>query len=223
MVGAMTIAAFVLYLSQIHQSLFADEVFAYHEVAGHSLTSMIHAVGTGIEVSPPLYFVFAWFSAKLGDPTVWIRLPSLILGAATIPVIYLLGRDTIGRGAGAIGAAVFAASPFALFYGVQARPYATAAFFTVLSTYALVRAVRSDSRHWWAVYAVAAAAAAYSHHTTVFVLVLQGAWACTRPCTRFRPWPGPRRWLCVASFSSPGDISVTERTGRSTSQTAAYR
>ena len=106
MVGAMTIAAFVLYLSQIHQSLFADEVFAYHEVAGHSLTSMIHAVGTGIEVSPPLYFVFAWFSAKLGDPTVCIRLPSLILGAATIPVIYLLGRDTIGRAAGAIGTAI---------------------------------------------------------------------------------------------------------------------
>ena len=186
MVGAMTIAAFVLYLSQIHQSLFADEVFAYHEVAGHSLTSMIHAVGTGIEVSPPLYFVFAWFSAKLGDPTVWIRLPSLILGAATIPVIYLLGRDTIGRGAGAIGAAVFAASPFALFYGVQARPYATAAFFTVLSSYALVRAVRSDALRWWALYAVAAAAAAYSHYTVVFVLAVQAAWAFWACRTRWR-------------------------------------
>ena len=106
MVGTMTVAAFILYLSQVHQSLYADEVFTYREIAGHSLTSMIHTVGTGVEVSPPLYFVLAWFSAKLGDPTVCIRLPSLILGAATIPVIYLLGRDTIGRAAGAIGTAI---------------------------------------------------------------------------------------------------------------------
>ena len=186
MVGAMTVAAFVLHLTQVHQSLFADEVIAYREIVGHSLTATIHDVGTGGDLCPPLFFVLAWFSAKLGDPTVWIRLPSLILGAATIPVIYLLGRDTIGRAAGAIGAAAFAASPFALFFGVQARPYATAAFFTALSTYAVVRAVRSDERRWWALYAFAAAAAAYSHYTTVFVLVAQGAWGLWARRTSWR-------------------------------------
>jgi uncharacterized membrane protein len=186
MVAAMTVAAFILHLTQVHQSLFADEVIAYREVVGHSLTTAIHAVGTGGDLCPPLFFVLAWFSAKIGDPTVWIRLPSLILGAATIPVIYLLGRDTVGRAAGAIGAAAFAASPFALFFGVQARPYATAAFFTVLSTYALVRAVRGDDRRWWALYAFAAAAAAYSHYTTVFVLVAQGAWGLWACRTRWR-------------------------------------
>jgi mannosyltransferase len=186
MVGAMTVAAFVLHLSQMHQSLFADEVIAYHEVTGHSLRSMIHTLGTGGDLCPPLYFVLAWFSVKLGDPTVWIRLPSLFLGAATIPLIYLLGRDTIGRAAGAIGAAVFTVSPFALFYGVQARPYATAAFFTVLSTCALVRAVRTDERRWWALYALAAVAAAYTHYTTVFVLVGQAAWGVWACRTRWR-------------------------------------
>jgi uncharacterized membrane protein len=186
MVGAMTVVAFVLHLSQVHQSLFADEVFTYREVTHHSLTSMIHAVGTGIEVSPPLYFVFAWFSAKLGDPTVWIRLPSVVLSAATVPVIYVLGRDTIGRAAGAIGAAAFAVSPSVLFFGVQARPYATATFFTALSTYALVRSVRTDDRRWWALYAVAAAAAAYSHYTVVFVLAVQATWALWACRTRWR-------------------------------------
>jgi mannosyltransferase len=186
MVGAMTVASFILHLTQVHQSLFADEVFTYHEVTHHSLTSMIHTVGTGIEVSPPLYHVFAWFTAKLGDPTVWIRLPSVILSAATVPVIYLLGRETIGRAAGAIGAAVFAISPSVLFFGVQARPYATAVFFTALSTYALVRAVRTDDRRWWAGYAVAAAAAMYSHYTVAFVLVVQGVWALWACRTRWR-------------------------------------
>ena len=183
-VAGLTLAAFLLLLSQIHQSLYEDEGFAYSEVVGHGLISMIHTVGTGVEVSPPLFFVLAWFSVKLGDPLVWIRLPSLILGAATIPVIYLLGRETVGRAAGAIGAAAFAVSPFSLFYGVQARPYATAAFFTVLSTYALVRAVRSDERRWWVLYALAAAA--YSHYTAVFVLVVQAVWALWACRTRWR-------------------------------------
>jgi uncharacterized membrane protein len=188
LVGAMTVAAFGLHLSQLHQSLFGDEVYTYHEVVGHSLASMIHTVGTGFETNPPLFFILAWFSGKLGDPTVWIRLPSLILGAATIPMIYLLGRDTLGRAEGAIGAAAFAFSPYALFFAVQARPYATATFFTVLSTYALVRAARSDDRPWWALYAVAAAAAMYSHYTVAFVLVVQGAWAL---------------WVCRARWHRP--------------------
>ena len=34
---------------------------------------------------------------KLGDPTVLIRLPSLVFGTATIPVIYLLGERVAGR------------------------------------------------------------------------------------------------------------------------------
>ena len=46
---------------------------------------------------------------------------------ATIPLVYLLGRETVGRTAGALGAAVLAASPFSLYYGVEARPYATLA------------------------------------------------------------------------------------------------
>jgi uncharacterized membrane protein len=119
---------------------------------------------------------------------VWIRLPSLILGTATIPMIYLLGRETVGRAEGAVGAAAFAFSPYALFFSVQARSFATAAFFTVLSTYALVRAARSDDRRWWALYAVAAAAAMYSHYTVVFVLVTQGAWAL---------------WACRARWHRP--------------------
>ncbi len=176
-VALLTAAAFALRLSQLHQSLFGDEVLAYREIAGHSLTGVVHAVRSGVESSPPLFFVLAWISAKLGDPTVWIRLPSLILGTATVPVIYLLGRETVGRPGGAIAAALFAISPFSLYYGVEARPYGTLAFFCVLSTYALVRATRTRRWGWWVAYAVAAAAAAYSHYTAVFVLGVQGAWS----------------------------------------------
>ncbi len=176
-VGAITATAMIVRVTQMHQSLFGDEVLAYHDIVGHSLGAVIRTVRGGVESSPPLFFVLAWLSAKLGDPTVWIRLPSLLLGVAAIPVTYILGSETIGRAGGVIGAAVLAASPFSIYYGIEGRPYATLAFFTALSTLALVRAVDGAGRRWWALYAVAAAAAMYTHYTAIFILVLQTAWS----------------------------------------------
>lgn len=176
-VALLTLGAFVLRLTQMDQSLFGDEVWTYQQVAHRSFTAMLHAIRPPGENAPPLFFILSWASGKLGDPTVWIRLPSLVLGIATIPVVYLLGRDTVGRAAGVIGAAVIAASPFTTYYGLEARPYAPMAFFVALSTVAIVKATRTDSVRWWALYAVSAAAAAYTGYTAVFLLVVQASWS----------------------------------------------
>jgi uncharacterized membrane protein len=64
-----------------------------------------------------------------------------------------------------------------MYYGVEARPYATMAFFTALSTWALLRAVDRRDHRYWAGYVVAAVLACYSHYTCAFVLVVQAAWS----------------------------------------------
>ena len=107
----------------------------------------------------------------------WIRLSSILFSAATVPVVYLLGRQAVGRAAGLVGAAVVTLSPFAVYYGVEARPYATMAFFVALSTLALLKALDSRSLVWWLVYSLAAAGAAYTHYTSVFVLAVQAIWS----------------------------------------------
>jgi uncharacterized membrane protein len=182
----LTVVGFVLRVTQIDQSIVADEVFTYQDIVHRSFGAVLTTVHAGGENSPPLYFLLAWASAKLGDPTVWIRLPSLVLGTATIPVVYLLGRETVGRLAGLIGAGIMALTPFAVYYGVEARPYATMTFFVALSTLALVRAVGTRSRWWWLAYALAAVAAAYSHYTAIFVLVVQGFWSLWAARDRLR-------------------------------------
>ncbi len=176
-VSVITLAAFLLRLSQMHQSLFGDEVWTHQDIVGRGLLSVVRTVNTGGENSPPLFFALAWLSAKVGDPSVWIRLPSLILGTATLPLIYLLGRETVGGPAGVVGVAVVAASPFSTYYGIEARPYAMMAFFVALSTLALLKAVRTRSGRWWVLYSLAVAAAAYTHYTSVFVLATQAAWS----------------------------------------------
>jgi hypothetical protein len=176
-IAILTVFAFFLRFSQIHQSLFGDETFTYSDIYGKSFRAVLSNVHTGGENSPPLFFLLAWATAKLGNATVWIRLFSIILGAATIPVIYLIGRETVGRRAGVVAGAIVALSPFSFYYGVEARPYASMAFFVALSTWALLRAVRHGGIWWWALYAAAAAAAAYCHYTCIFVLIAEGIWS----------------------------------------------
>jgi uncharacterized membrane protein len=175
---ALTAFTFVLHFSQIHQSLFGDEVWTYSDIHGKSLHSVLTNIHTGGENSPPLFFLLAYATGKLGDLSVWIRLPSIVLGALTIPLLYLIGSETVGRAAGLIAGAIMAVSPFSFYYAVEARPYATMAFFVALSTWSLLRAVDTNRAGWWALYAVASVSAAYSHYTSVFVLAAQGPGRC---------------------------------------------
>ncbi len=176
-VGLITVIAFLLRISQFQQTLIGDEVSTYQDIVGHTFGSVLSTVHTGAENSPPLYFLLAWIAAKIGDPTVWIRVPSLLAGTAIVPVVYAIGRETVGRVGGLIGAGVMALTPFAVYYGLEARPYATMTFFVALSTWALLRAVRTGAIRWWALYTLSATAAAYCHYTCVFVLGVQAAWS----------------------------------------------
>ncbi len=184
--AALTAIAFALRFTQIHQSLLGDEVFTYQDIHGRSFGAVLTTVHTGGENSPPLFFLLAWFTAKLGDPTVWIRLPSIVLGAATVPLVYGVGRQSVGRPAGLIGAAFFAISPFTVYYGTEARPYATMTFFVALSTFALLNAARTRETRWWILYVAATAGAAYTHYTCIFVLGVQALWSIWRCRDRLR-------------------------------------
>jgi hypothetical protein len=112
-------------------------------------------------------------------------MPSLLLGTATVPLTYLLGLRTVGRPAALVGATFAAITPFALFYGTEARAYATMMFLCVLSTFALVTALRTGRRRWLVVYGVSACLVLYAHYSGVFVVGAQAAWGL---------WVGRDRW-----------------------------
>src|SRR6478736_6141016 len=97
-----------------------DELFIFTIVHHLSLGSSISLI-RNTEKTPPLFFLLVWASAKIGDPTLWVRLPSVLAATAMVPVGYLLGSRTAGRNAGLMAAAVLALDPFAIFYGTEAR------------------------------------------------------------------------------------------------------
>ncbi len=186
-VAGLALIALALRLPHVGESLVGDEMYAYAEVHGRSLSGVIDAVRQGGENSPPLFFVLAWLSMKLGDPTVTIRLPSLVLGTATVPLVYLVGRRTVSGRAGVVAAALLALSPFAIFYSTEARPYATLTFFVVLCTLALLMALDTGRTAWWVAYAVSGCLVLYAHYFGLFVLVAQGLWVLWAHRDRWRP------------------------------------
>ena len=188
-VALIGLAGFALRAAALGQSLLGDELFTYEIATRGSLGDVLDGV-TSTELNPPLYFVLAWLAAKAGDPLIAIRVPSLIFATAAIPLVWLVGRRTVGRAPALLGTALYALAPFAVYYGSEARAYSALTFLALASTYALLRGLEVDSgRRWWVLYAAASAGVMYTHYTGLFVLVAQAAWAL---------WFHRGRWRAIA-------------------------
>jgi mannosyltransferase len=176
-VAAITLLALAVRLAGLDESVFGDELFTYEIASRPGFGDMLDGVSGPLEISPPLYFVFAWLAAKVGDPQAWIRVPALVAGVATIPAAYALGVRTVGRTAALVGAVLLALSPFAVFYSTEARAYSLATLFVVLSALALLAALERGGWTRWGLFALAAWAALFSHYTAIFVLAAEVIWA----------------------------------------------
>jgi mannosyltransferase len=176
LVAGLTLVAFLFRMHAASESLAGDELFLYSIVHDRGLGKSLELIHD-TESTPPLHFLLAWASDRIGTSPVWIRLPSVVLGTATVPLVYLLGARTVGRSAGLVGAALAALSPFAIVYGSEGRAYATLAFFAALSTLFLLNAVRSNETRWWIAFTLASSCALYTHYTAVFVIAAQVVWA----------------------------------------------
>jgi uncharacterized membrane protein len=136
-VGAITVVGLLLRLPSFYSSLFGDEISTYFIVTGHSLGRVLQLVHSNQEVTPPLYFILAWTTKGLAHSAQSIRLPSLVAGTSVIPLTYLLGLRTAGRGAGIVGAALMALSRFMISMSTNGRPYMVISLFALVSTLAL--------------------------------------------------------------------------------------
>jgi hypothetical protein len=179
--GVLIVAGFAVRLVLARESLFGDELSTYWIVAQHGLHGVLSLIyGTAAvkhaEITPPLYFVASWLTEHLGGTPLALRLPSLIAGTLTIPVVYLIGERTIGRRGGLLAAALTAFSPFMVYYSAEARAYGVMMLLVTGSTLSLLLALDTGRRRWWVAYAVCAGLAFWTHYTCVFVLGAQLLW-----------------------------------------------
>jgi len=176
LVAALTALAFALRLDQFGSSLLGDEMSTLWIVSDNGPAGVIDLVSSDAEISPPLYFLFAWLSTQLGSAPELVRLPALVAGTACVPVIYVLGLRTVGRAAALIAAALMALSPFMVFFSGSGRAYTLMLLLLMASTLAMLAARRTGRTRWWFAYGLASALAMYTHYTALFVLLAQFIW-----------------------------------------------
>ena len=158
------------------QDLYADEVATYWDVSTTDFPGLLRLVSSTAEITPPLAFVLSWLTTQPDLSVETLRLPSLVAGVASIPLVYAVGVRTVGRGAGLLAAALVTVSPFMIFYSVEARAYAVMMAMVLLSTLSMLKATESGRKRWWAAYAAFTCLAAYAHYTAAFVLAAQFGW-----------------------------------------------
>ena len=119
------------------KGMWLDETFSVW-MAGHSIADMLQWI-VKIDQHPPLYYVLLHFWIKhYGDTPHYVRLLSALSGAATIPIIYLIGKRMSGAMMGLIAAVLLAVSPFHIYFAQETRMYTLLTFNATVAIYALV-------------------------------------------------------------------------------------
>lgn len=176
-VASLMVVGAALRLVSMGDSLFGDEISTFFVIHQHGFAETLDLVQGPHEATPPLHFLLVWLLTRLGESPEIMRIPSLIAGVAAIPLTYLLGMRTVGRGPALVGTALVTLSPGLIFYSTEARAYGLEVTLVLASSLALLAALRSSSFGRWALYAVLVALAMYTHYTAIFVLAGQSAWA----------------------------------------------
>ena len=121
-----------------------------------------------------LYSVLAHASFLTFGESAWaLRLPAAVFGVASIYAAYLFGREITSPTESLLSAAFLTFSFHHVWFSQNARAYTALLFFTLLSSYLLLRALRSGESRLWIWYAAAVALGMYSHLTMMFVVAGQ--------------------------------------------------
>jgi len=175
LIGMAAVGA-VIRIVYANQDLFADELATYWIISTNGFGGVVDTVHTTAEITPPLSFVLSWLATRIDLSAEMLRLPALIGGIGTIPLVYAIGARTVGRGAALLATALTTLSPFMVYYSAEARGYGLMMFLLLCSTLAMLLAVERGGARWWVAYGLLTAATAYTHYTAVFVMATQFAW-----------------------------------------------
>jgi hypothetical protein len=118
--------------------MWLDETFSVW-LASQSVPDMLQWI-VRIDQHPPLYyFLLHYWIALKGDSAYYVRLFSVLFGAGTIPIIYLIGKRMSGVVMGLAAAIFLALSPFHVYFAQETRMYTLLTFNAAAAIYALVR------------------------------------------------------------------------------------
>ena len=168
-VGVTFVVAVVLRLIGLQSSLWYDEIVTLVLSVRHPVIQIVTEF-PGVNAHP-LYSLLAHATiAVFGEANWTLRLPAAIFGIASVIMVYRLALTFMPRVEAWASTAVIATSYHHVWFSQNARGYTLIGFVTLLSTFVLLRAVRTGRTVDYVVYAIACVAGIYTHLTMAFVV-----------------------------------------------------
>jgi mannosyltransferase len=170
-VGLLTgLSGFLGFWRLSSRSLWLDEAWAVL-ISDGSWSEMWTTVTQGHAYQAFYYVLLHLWMELFGESEFAVRSLSALFGAATIPVLYLLGRSLFGRAASLAACLVLALSAFFIRYQQEVRGYTVLLFLLTVATYMLVKALRESSVWPWPIYVLTSVLAVYTHLFSLWVLL----------------------------------------------------
>ena len=166
------------------RNLWYDEAFAVL-FAEKGLDAMLYGTlepvaGGASDIHPLLYYgtLNIWMNL-FGQSAFAVRLWSVLLGVATVGMVYVLGRELFDGRVALVAALITAVAPFHIQYSQETRMYALLGLILITTTWCFVRGWRSVERHeagwrvwrWWLGFGVFAGLAMYTQQLAAFYLI----------------------------------------------------
>lgn len=202
----------VLMLAELHQ---------YQHPGDRSTLDTLNALEGSPEHSP-LYYLLVRFwlqawgsnsSAQISRSIATIRSFSAIVSLLVFPAIYWLCLELFNAPlTGWIAVAIVAVSPFHVLYAQEARGYSLWTVTILLSSAALLRAMRKQTIGSWGIYALTVALGLYAFLFSVLVSIAHAVYVCVRSdrWSQIRPYLAaslvgvalfsPWLWVIVSNF-----------------------
>jgi uncharacterized membrane protein len=188
-------------------SLWLDEAATY-SLSVVPLDQIWSNMMTG-EFNPPLFFVIEHFMLMLGNNEIALRFMPALFGIATIPIIYLVGKEFLDKYVGLIVAAAFTFSPFLLYYSQEARAYSLLLLLCALMMFFFLRAMKTNTLIDWLPFVLTGAVAIWTHFYAIVFIVALVSFAAIKHKDEIKPlFLGMAIWfaLCLPIFYALFDL-----------------
>lgn len=129
---------------------------------------------------PPLYHLLLKGWLMVWGTPLAARWLSVLLGLVTVYAVYQLALATAGRPAAIAGSMLIAISPLHVWFAQESRAYALALPLAAVALWRFHRALTTNMRRDWLIYAGVALAAVCSHYFLAIVVALQALWFLPR-------------------------------------------
>lgn len=170
--AALLILATALRLYALDAGLWLDEIITNVLYARLPFGAIVTTFDS--ENQHFLYSILAQAAFLVFGESAWaLRLPAVLFGVGSIWAMYMLGREAATPREGLLSAALLTFSYTHIWFSQNARGYSGLLFWTILSSWLLLRALRENTPRLWIFFAIAAALGVYTHITMVFVIAGQ--------------------------------------------------